>query len=153
VLTGYSTAQSWPQVSGRGPTFRITRGSLFATAVGVASGVGSGDDDGDDDASAASPPGRLGYAFFPSGDADLATAVPVGVPWLLAGLRTRSVMELDGTKALRPEDDCALRGGSSRASRADVRSSHGGCFVSVIPPSEGRGPRRFLVASFSSYAP
>jgi hypothetical protein len=144
-------AQSWPQVSGRGPTFRITRGSFFATAAGVASGVDSGDDD--DNASAASPPGRLGYTFFPSGDADPATAVPVDVPWLLAGLRTRSVMELGGTNALRFEDDCALRGGSSRASRADVRSSHGGCFVSAIPPSEGRGPRRFLVASFSSYAP
>ena len=34
------------QVSGRGPTFRITRGSFFAiAAAGVVSGVDSGDDD------------------------------------------------------------------------------------------------------------
>jgi hypothetical protein len=41
------------QVSGRGPTFRITRGSFFAiAAAGVVSGVDSGDDDADDAASA-----------------------------------------------------------------------------------------------------
>jgi hypothetical protein len=46
-----------PQVSGRGPTFKITRGSFFATpAAGAVSGVDSGDDD-DDDASAGSPTG------------------------------------------------------------------------------------------------
>jgi hypothetical protein len=34
------------EVSGRGPTFRITRGSFFATAAGeMVSGVDSGDDD------------------------------------------------------------------------------------------------------------
>jgi len=136
------------QVSGRGPTFSITRGSFFATAGGEVSGVDSGDDDDDDDASAvaaASPTERPWYAtFFPSGD----DAALVVVPWP-AGLRARSVMELGGMKALRFEDGSALRG-SSRASRADVRSNHGGGVVSVVP-SEDCGPRRFLGASFSNY--
>jgi hypothetical protein len=74
--------------------------------------------------------------------------VLVDVPWL-AGLRARNVMELGGTKVLRLEGGSAL-GGSSRVSRVDARSNHGGYFVSVVP-SEDRGPRRFLVASFSSY--
>jgi hypothetical protein len=42
------------QVSGRGPTFKITRGSFFATAAGAISGAVDSDDDNDDDASAAS---------------------------------------------------------------------------------------------------
>ena len=41
------------QVSGRGPTFRITRGSFFAAAAGATRGTDSGDD-GDDDGSALS---------------------------------------------------------------------------------------------------
>jgi len=51
------------QVSGRGPTLSITRGSFFATAGGEVSGIASGDDDDDDDdasaVAAASPTGRL----------------------------------------------------------------------------------------------
>jgi hypothetical protein len=58
-------------------------------------------------------------------------------------------MELGGTKAFRLEDGSAPRG-SSRASRADVRSNHGGGFASIAP-SEERGPRRFLWANFSNY--
>jgi hypothetical protein len=46
------------QVSGRGPTFRITRGSFFVpAAAGVVSGVDSGDDD--DDAASAADSGAL----------------------------------------------------------------------------------------------
>ena len=51
--------------------------------------------------------------------------------------------------AFRLEDGSAPRG-SSKASRVDVRSNHGGGFVSIAP-SEERGPRRFLWASFSNY--
>jgi len=54
-------------------------------------------------------------------------------------------MELGRTEAPRLDDSSAPRG-SSRASRADVRSNHGAGFVS----SEDRGPRRFF-ASFSNY--
>ena len=54
-----SRPATWPQVSGRGPTLRITRGSFFATTGGVVSGVGVDSGDDDEDASAASPAGRL----------------------------------------------------------------------------------------------
>jgi hypothetical protein len=103
----------------------------------------SGVDSGDDDPVAAPLAGRLLSAFVRSSDI---VGLVDDVPWL-AGLRARNVMELDGTKAPRLEDGSALRG-SSTASRAAVRSIHGGGFTSEVP-SEDSGPRRFLT-SFSS---
>jgi hypothetical protein len=66
------------------------------------------------------------------------------------GLRVRSVMELGGMKVLRLDDDSKPRGSRS-ASRADVRSTHGGRFPSAAS-SDDRGPPRRFLASFSSYS-
>jgi hypothetical protein len=71
------------------------------------------------------------------------------VPWP-GGLRVRSVIELGGMKVLRL-DDGSKPCGSRSASRAEVRSNHGGRFPSAAS-SEDRGPPRRFLASFSSYS-
>lgn len=125
------------QASGRGPTFRMTRGSFFVTPGGSASLI----DSDDSNASATSPTWRLLSAFFRSGDTG-----GLGVSWLF-DLRARSVIELGGMNAWRLDDDSALRG-SRVASRFEARSNHGGGVSSLIAKAD-IGPRRFL-ASFSS---
>ena len=116
----------------------MTRGSFFVTTGGSASAI----DSDDSNASATSSVGRFLFAFFRSGD----MGGLVEVPWLFA-LRALNDMELGGMKALRPDDDSALRG-SRMASRLEVRSNQGGGVSSLVPRADV-GPRRFL-ASFSS---
>ena len=125
------------QASGRGPTFKMTRGSFFVTPGGSASVI---DSDGSN-ASATSSVWRLLSTFFRAGDMG-----GLGVPWLF-DLRTRSVIELGGMNALRLDDDSAIRG-STMASRLEARSNHGGGVSSLVERAD-IGPRRFL-ASFSS---
>jgi hypothetical protein len=127
-----------PQVSGRGPTFRITRGSFFVTVTGE---VSEAVDSGDDEAAAVPSAGRSWSASVRSGDI---VGLVDDAPWL-AGFRARNVIELGGTKALRLDDGSALRG-SSTASRAAVRSNHAGDLASAVP-SEDSG----LLTSFSSW--
>jgi hypothetical protein len=130
--------QALCQASGRGPTFRMTRGSFFVTLGSSASAI----DSDNSNESATSSAWRFLSAFFLSGDA----VGLVEVPWLF-DLRALSVMELGGMKALRLADDSALRG-SRMASRFEARSNHGGGVSSLVVRAD-IGPRRFL-ASFSS---
>lgn len=116
----------------------MTRGSFFVTLGGSASAI----DSDDNDASTTSFVERLLSAFFRSGD----IVGLVEVPWLF-DLRVLNVIELGGINGLRLDDESAVRG-SIRASRFEVRSSHGGGISSLVARAV-IGPRRFL-ASFSS---